>query len=62
MTLESHINKHIAGPVEGNVTRYTGLVDALQISRDVTSGLEYIHQNGEVHRDLKPKNGELSVK
>jgi serine/threonine protein kinase len=28
------------------------------IMKDITSGLSFIHSNGEVHRDLKPKTGE----
>jgi len=27
------------------------------IMRDVTNGVAFIHQNNEVHRDLKPRNG-----
>ena len=35
----------------------SGLADILDIIEDITSGLQYLHQQGIVHRDLKPKNG-----
>ena len=31
------------------------------IMQDVASGVAYIHQQGEVHRDLKPRNGTIPL-
>lgn len=30
------------------------------IMRQITSGLEFIHNHRELHRDLKPRNGKIS--
>ena len=32
-------------------------VEIWTIMKDIASGLEFIHGNNEVHRDLKPRNG-----
>jgi len=32
---------------------------ALRAAKDITSGLEFIHNNGQAHRDIKPRNGKI---
>jgi len=34
-----------------------GCLNIWRIVEDITGGLEYIHSNGELHRELKPSNG-----
>lgn len=38
-----------------------GCLSFVGIVSHIASGLEFIHANGELHRDLKPRNGILSV-
>lgn len=33
------------------------LIEIARIMHDTTSGLAFLHQQGEIHRDLKPRNG-----
>jgi serine/threonine protein kinase len=42
---------------EGQVIAQQRTQTALQIAIDITAGLEFIHSNGQAHRDLKPRNG-----
>jgi serine/threonine protein kinase len=42
---------------EGQVTAQERIKIAIKIAADITAGLEFIHSNGQAHRDLKPRNG-----
>lgn len=33
------------------------IIPIWEIMRDICSGVAYIHDRGEIHRDLKPRNG-----
>lgn len=65
-TLEDHMNSmfqcqaEAVGDEERKMAMQKRIQTAFQISWDITCGLEFIHDNGEVHRDLKPLNGTLS--
>jgi serine/threonine protein kinase len=37
------------------------VTEIARIMHDVTSGLSFLHEQGEIHRDLKPRNGNSFV-
>jgi serine/threonine protein kinase len=57
-TLEKHLSE-TAPLFPASVTRLTtlSLYPTIRIGGDISSGLAYIHEQGAVHRDLKPRNG-----
>jgi serine/threonine protein kinase len=52
-------------PMQSRLARFasvpsrSGPIGMWDIMVQLTSGLKFIHDNGEVHSDLKPTNGEL---
>jgi serine/threonine protein kinase len=44
---------------DGQLTAQERTQKALRIVIDITAGLEFIHNNGQAHRDLKPRNGNI---
>jgi len=45
-----------AGSLRERLDAGLGVTDALEIARDIASGLSYAHEMGFVHRDVKPGN------
>ena len=53
-----HLHPYRERDIVGNdATFVEELRERLAIAQQITEGVEFIHSCGEVHRDLKPKNG-----
>jgi len=64
MNLEAHINQEWPTTVRGKLPYFNKTVtpenrrdEIARIMKDISSGLAFIHLQGEIHRDLKPRNG-----
>jgi len=53
-----HQNAPLGGP---SPDCFTGgsVTQIWDVMSQITSGVEYVHREGQVHRDIKPKNGNL---
>lgn len=50
---------------DGFITRTENVLrwhDLVRIMQDIANGLEFIHSNNEIHRDLKPNNSSSMMK
>jgi len=64
LTLESYIYPNMATPVDETIPHFVSdtspSLQAMQlwnITKQIITGVAYIHSHNEVHRDLKPSNG-----
>ena len=64
MNLETHIRQEWPPTVEGTKPHFSKDVtpenrrdEVIKIMKDIAGGVSYIHRQGEIHRDLKPRNG-----
>lgn len=57
-TLEQYIRLEKIPLLVGDmVVNWENIGNTLEVALDIAKGLAFIHQNGAVHRDLKPRNG-----
>lgn len=56
---EMNLEQYISGELNtSSVPETYDATEILNIITQVTSGLDFIHNHAEVHRDLKPRNGD----
>lgn len=57
--LASHISKWHERTTRTTVDNHHRLTEIGKIMMDILNGITFIHQQGEIHRDLKPRNSKI---
>ena len=60
-TLTSEFRETLTVPAVAEPASFQWLSQGYRIMLDILNGVAYIHSLGEVHRDLKPRNGTILI-